>query len=139
MLTCQYDFDIINSRKVVINLRVTGLIVVCCFILFDIITGVIKALYEGGLDSSKLRKGLFHKLSEIITMVGCMLLQYAATFIELGFEIPLVNSVCIYICVMELISIIENICEVNDSLRKLFEPYLSKLKSINKDDEKDEI
>lgn len=120
-------------------MKVTSLIVVCCFVLFDIITGVIKALYQGGIDSSKLRKGLFHKLSEIITMVGCMLLEFGSTFIDLGFEIPIAKSVCVYICVMEMISIIENLCEVNGTLKNLFQPYLSKLKPKDEEDDSNEV
>lgn len=106
-------------------------IAVSAFVLFDIITGIIKALYNGGIDSTKLRKGLFHKLSEIITIVGCGLLEWGVQYVQLGFKIPVLNVVGSYICLMELISIIENICEVNEPLRKLFMPYLSKLKDIN--------
>ena len=112
-------------------MEVTIYIVVAAFILFDIITGIIKALYQGGLDSTKLRKGLFHKLSEIVTVGGCGLLEYGSGYVEFGFDVPVLKPVATYICVMELISIIENICEVNEPLRKLFMPYLSKLKELN--------
>lgn len=110
-------------------------IVVAVFILFDIITGIIKALYNHSIDSTYLRKGLFHKLSEIIAVAGCGLLDFETHYIDFGFEIPILKPVAMYICVMELISIIENICEVNEPLRKLFSPYLSKLKEINKNEE----
>lgn len=113
-------------------------IVIFALIIFDIITGIIKALYNGGIDSTKLRKGLFHKLSEIITVVGCGLMEFGVQYIQLGVDIPILKAVATYICVMELISIIENICEVNEPLRKLFSPYLSKLKEINGSKENDE-
>lgn len=109
-------------------------IAVCAFIIFDIITGIIKALYQGGIDSTKLRKGLFHKLSEIVTILGCGLLEYGVQYVELGFQIPVLKAVGSYICIMEFVSIVENICEVNEPLRKLFMPYLSKLKEMNKDE-----
>ena len=117
---------------------ITIYIIVCGFILFDVITGVIKALYQGGIDSTKLRKGLFYKLSEIVTIIGCGLLEYGMNYIDLGIDIPFLKPVAVYICIMELISIIENICEVNEPLRKLFTPYLSKLKNINKEDKTDD-
>lgn len=103
-------------------------ITVGVFILFDILTGIIKALYKEGLNSVYLRQGLFHKLSEVIATVGAGLLEYGSRYIELGVEIPVLNIVAIYICVMELVSILENLAEVNPKLANLFKPYLEKLK-----------
>ena len=103
-------------------------VVVGCFILFDILTGFLKALYLKELDSTILRKGLFHKLSEIIAVIGSGLLEYATIYIKLGVDLPLLKVVSVYVCIMELISIIENICIVNPDLTKLFNPYLKKLK-----------
>lgn len=102
-------------------------VVVLCFILFDILTGILKALYKGKINSTTLRKGLFHKLSEMLAVVGSGLLEYAATIIDLGVNIPLLSGVSIYVCVMELISIIENLCIINPKLKKLFSSYLEKL------------
>ena len=116
---------------------ITIYIIVCAFIIFDVVTGIIKALYEGGIESTKLRKGLYHKLSEIVTVIGCGLLEYGMGYIDLGIDIPFLKPVSVYICLMELISIIENICEVNEPLRKLFTPYLYKLKNIKEEVEKD--
>lgn len=113
---------------------VTLYIIVAGFILFDIITGIIKALYQDGLDSTKLRKGLFHKLSEIVTVGGCGLLEYGTHYVDFGFDVPVLKPVATYICIMEFISIIENICEVNEPLKKLFMPYLSKLKQENQEE-----
>ena len=102
-------------------------IIVGCFILFDIVTGILKALYKGKLNSTLLRKGLFHKLSEIIAVVGSGLLQYATTIVDFGVNVPLLPIVSVYICLMELVSIIENLCVVNPKLKKLFSPYLEKI------------
>ena len=52
---------------------------------------------------------------------------------SLGFELPLLNVVSVYICTMELISIVENICEVNPQMYALFSPYLKKLKQKDGD------
>ena len=93
-----------------------------------------KAAYLGCINSTTLRKGLFHKLSEIVAVIGCGLLEYGIKYVDIGIDIPLLKTVCAYICIMELISIFENLSEVNPSLGKLFKPYLEKLKS--KEDEK---
>lgn len=103
-------------------------IVVGGFILFDILTGLIKALYRNGVNSTYLRQGLYHKASEIIAVVGSGLLQYGIKYVNLGVDVPLLTVVSVYICVMELVSILENLAEVNPALAKLFKPYLEKLK-----------
>lgn len=104
-------------------------IIIGGFILADIITGILQAIYHGDLNSTKLRQGLFHKLSEILAVLTSVGLEYAVEYIELGVNIPLVNVVSVYICLMELVSVLENLCELNPSLAKLFKPYLEKLRN----------
>ena len=111
--------------------------IVAGFILADIITGILQALYKGDLNSTKLRQGLFHKLSEILAVAGSMGIEYACDYIELGVDVPVFKTVSIYICLMELVSVLENLCEINPALAKLFKPYLEKLQQEEK--EKDEI
>ena len=111
------------------------IIAVCVFILFDIVTGVIKGLYCDGLNSTALRKGLFSKLSELIAVVGSYLLEYGMNYIQLGIDIPLLKATTAYICLMELISILENLATVNPSLGKFFAPYLEKLKKKGENDD----
>ena len=103
-------------------------IIVGCFILFDIITGILKALYQEGINSTKLRQGLFHKLSEVLAVAGSMLLEIGADYMNFGLNLPLTKTVVTYICIMEFVSILENLCEINPELEKLFKPYLQKLK-----------
>lgn len=113
-------------------------IVVGIFILFDIVTGILKALFRGDINSTALRKGLYHKLSEIIAMVGTGLLEYGIEYVHLGIEIPVVNVVSVYLCITELVSILENLAAVNPILAKLFKPYLEKLKDTEGDDDDSE-
>lgn len=103
-----------------------------CFIVFDVITGITKALYNKTLNSSLLRQGLFHKLSEVLAIVGSWLLGYGADYVNLGIDLPIVPIVGVYICLMELVSVMENLATVNPTLEKLFKPYFEKLK--DKDD-----
>ena len=105
-------------------------IIVGCFIAFDIITGLIKALFKGGINSSLLRVGLFRKLAEILAVVASNLLEYGTNFIDLGFDFPVLKAVALYIVFMEITSIIENLGEINPTLGKIFKPYLEKLKKI---------
>ena len=103
------------------------------FILFDILTGLLKAWHNRNIDSSILRQGLFNKLSEIIAVAFAAFLQYGGKYVHIGIELPIVIIVSSYICLMEFISVIENICEVNPRLSKIFEKYLKKAKE--KEDE----
>lgn len=109
------------------------------FIAFDVLTGVLKGLKTTGLDSSVMREGLFHKAGEILAIVGAMLLTYATDYIKLGIDVPMVETVSAYICVMELLSSIENLSEISPDLYNLFEPWLKKLKTEGSDAEDDEI
>lgn len=98
------------------------------FILFDILTGLMKAWYHKKFDSAVMRQGMFNKLSEVIAVAFSAFLQYGGNKIDLGFDLPVVPVVSVYICLMEFISVIENLCEVNPHLKKLFGKYLEKAK-----------
>lgn len=104
-------------------------ILVVAFICLDIITGLLKAVYEKNLESECIRKGLIHKLGEILAVAVAFLIEYSQTVIlSINFDIPIVKGVCIYIILMEILSVLENICVINPQLRKVFSPYLRKLR-----------
>ena len=111
-------------------------VIVLGFITFDILTGLIKAKHDGSYNSTIMREGGYHKSMEILAVVGAYGIEYATNYIELGIQIPLVGAVVTYICIMELISIMENMCDVNPELAALFEPYLDKLKGGNDEENK---
>ena len=97
----------------------------------------IKAIYNKKLDSTILRKGLFHKLAELLALIACGGIDYGVNFVNLPFDLPILPSVAIYICIMEIISCFENLCEVNPALNNFFAPYLQKLKNETEDKEND--
>lgn len=107
------------------------LIIVLGFIAFDVVTGLIKAGYNGSYDSSIMRQGGFHKSMEVMAMAVAYFVEYAVVYVNVGVDVPAVPAVTVYICIMELISIIENICAVNPQMCALFKPYLDKLKGGN--------
>lgn len=113
-------------------------IIVAGFIIFDVLTGLAKGLYKEGINSTQLRKGLFHKLSEALAVIASSGIEYALVYIQMPDIIPLANLVITYICIMEAISIIENICAMNPHLANFFSPYLEKLKNEKKEMEKKE-
>ena len=107
------------------------LIIVLGFIVFDVVTGLIKAGYNGNYNSAVMRQGGFHKSMEVMAMAVAYFVEYAIVYINIGVDVPAVPAVTVYICIMELISILENICAVNPQMCALFKPYLDKLKGGN--------
>lgn len=70
----------------------------------DIFTGLVNAWIRKEVDSSKLRKGLGKKIGEIAALfIGEILI------IGLNISNLLVNGISVYLIIMELISIFENL------------------------------
>lgn len=86
------------------------------FILLDFITGLIKAFKEKNYCSSIMREGLFHKSGSVLVIVFGWLVDYAQAFIDLGVTIPVAFSMCAYVILMEIGSIIENVCIINPEI-----------------------
>ena len=85
------------------------------FSISDIITGYIQALINKNVDSQKMRVGLLHKVLILIIIVLSFTIQFA-------FNIKYVASfVCIYVTLMEIVSILENLKKANIELGKLSE------------------
>lgn len=81
-----------------------------CFMVLDIITGVVAALKNKAFNSTKMREGIFHKSALIFVMVVAYLLEAFVLHIpELGFAVPLFVPACVLIVIMEVGSTIENI------------------------------
>lgn len=103
-------------------------IVTACFILLDMITGIIKAFKEKNYTSSIMREGLFHKAGSILIVAFGALVDYAQTFLDLGVNVPVAVSLCVYICLMEIGSVIENVCTINpDLMPDKLKAYFQKL------------
>ena len=92
------------------------MIIVSAFILLDIISGLIKALKKNEFKSSIMRQGLYSKVGSFLIIFLAYLSEYACNYLNLGFELPIVEAVEIYIIVMELGSILENVVAINPEL-----------------------
>ena len=85
------------------------------FSLFDIRTGYVQAIINKCPDSTKMRNGLWHKFLIILVLIGSFVIEYA-------FSLPKVSTiVCVYICVMEITSILENLKKAGIDLKFLDE------------------
>ena len=98
------------------------------FILFDFVTGFICAIAKKTFNSSVMREGLYHKCGSILLVAFGILVDYAQTFIDLGVSVPVALSICGYIVIMEIGSIIENIGQMNpDIVPNKIKAYFKKL------------
>lgn len=83
------------------------------FSLCDIISGYIQAVINHDVDSSKMRAGLWHKV--LISMI-----LFLSVIISFAFNIDyIVSAVAIYIIIMEITSILENLKKAGLDLKIL--------------------
>jgi toxin secretion/phage lysis holin len=114
-----------------------GIAAVFClaFIVGDYLSGVIKAVKNKELDSSKMRLGLWHKAGFIGAMAlgyGC---QLAVNYELLPTSFNVVfGGVCVYVISTEAISIFENLCGLSPELRDSPLAALLRLKDEKNDD-----
>ena len=89
---------------------------VLCFIVMDVVTGIAQAAKNKSLDSTKMRDGLYHKIGFMLAVVLAYLCEYSMNWLDLGFDIPMVGGVCAFICLTEVVSILENIAMLTPEL-----------------------
>lgn len=95
----------------------TWLVFALTFILLDVVSGIAKGAATHSLSSARMREGFWHKLGIIIVLLIAALVDAAAgAGLNLGFQVPLFEAVCGYVIVMELLSILENVGEINPEL-----------------------
>lgn len=91
-------------------------LITCIFVVFDLVSGGVAACTNHEWKSSEMRKGLYHKFGSIMLVVLAYLIDYAQRYVDLGFQVPIAAGVCVYIILMELGSIVENIGKINPDL-----------------------
>lgn len=84
----------------------------------DILSGFVGAAVRGAVSSTKMREGIGHKALLVIVIVVAVLVQTFTLHIgDMGFTVPLIVPCCVYIVVMELTSVMENVCEAYPDLK----------------------
>lgn len=93
-------------------------VAVLIFIIIDYITGVINAALKKSISSRKMREGLGHKATYIILLSVCYTIDTIQLNTELNLPTKIFPIVSCGILLIELTSIIENICEINPELKQ---------------------
>lgn len=106
------------------------------FMMIDVFTGVLKAVKNKELNSTKAREGIYKKASFILFIAFGYLADYAMEYVDIGFNLPAAATICTLIVVTEAISILENLGKINPDLVKLVAPFLS---ALNKKEEGERI
>lgn len=85
------------------------------FSVADVITGFIQAVINNNVDTTKMRKGLLHKVLIILVL-------FLSFVLDLTFNLNFCSkAVSVYIIVMELLSMAENLTKAGVKMGKLSE------------------
>lgn len=97
------------------------------FMVIDVFTGVLKAVKNKELNSTKAREGIYKKASFILFIAFGYLADYAMDYVNMGFNLPAAATICTLVIITEAISVLENLGQINPDLVKLVAPFLSAL------------
>ena len=86
------------------------------FNLIDILSGLVSAIKNKDIKSSKLRDGLFKKVGFIFCYFIGWLVDTQGEKVGFYFTVDILPIIILYICTTELVSIIENICKINTDI-----------------------
>lgn len=106
------------------------------FMMVDVFTGILKAVKNKELSSTRAREGIYKKASFILFIAFGYLADYAMDYVDLGFNFPAAATICTLIILTEAISVLENLGQINPDLVKLVAPFLSALNTKKEEDNK---
>ena len=109
-----------------VNYRV--MVIVLIFILFDVISGLLKAFKEKNLNSTKMREGLLSKLAEVVAVLLGMASNVVLPMLGIDMGVDFAILIGTYIVLMEICSVIENIGAINEPLGAILGKVFEKLK-----------
>lgn len=93
----------------------------------DVLTGYAQAVKNACVSSSVMREGLFKKAGSITVIILALAVGHAGAFVGIDSTVcaSVIGLVLAMVSVMELTSIIENICMLNPDLpvAKLFDLF----------------
>ena len=108
------------------------------FMMVDVFTGILKAVKNKELSSTRAREGIYKKASFILFIAFGYLADYAMEYVDLGFNFPAAATNCTLIILTEAISVLENLGQINPDLVKLVAPFLSALNSKKEEGERND-
>ena len=124
MLHYLYKINI-NRKEVWFMGGMEAILVALSLNLFDLISGFVGAIKNKDIKSSKLRDGMFKKVGFIFCYILAYIIDSEGNIIGFSIGVKLLPIIITYVCVTEVISILENISKINsdllpETLRDLF-------------------
>lgn len=92
---------------------------IICALIFnglDLVTGIVSAVKDKDIQSSKLRDGLFKKVGFMFCYFVAWLIDKEGALIGFNFNVSLLPIIILYACTTELVSILENISKINPDI-----------------------
>ena len=84
----------------------------------DVFFGILNALVHKDFQSSKMREGIAHKSTTAgAILVGCIIDGTITAGVDLGYPAPVLASVCSYIILMEIASLLETFGKLNPQFK----------------------
>ena len=109
-----------------VNYRV--MVIVLIFIVFDVVSGLLKAVKEKNLNSTKMREGLLSKIAEVVAVLLGMASNIVLPMLGIDIGVDFAILIGTYIVIMEVCSVIENIGAINEQLGAVLGKVFEKLK-----------
>lgn len=107
------EFLTVATTRILICAALAGIVL-------DVVSGLARAVMHKELSSEKMRLGLWHKAG----FVGLIILGAYVEWVQgvmdvssyIGFTLPTLGAICIYIVITEIISITENLIGLNPEI-----------------------
>ena len=100
----------------------------------DIITGLLNAWVQKNFQSAKMRSGLAKKAGELLIILIGLLFNYG-----MALPIVIVNCIALYIIIMELMSIMENLDSLGAPVPKVIKDVINNVGTAVRDDEMEDL
>lgn len=96
-----------------------GITAVLVLMALDIVFGLANAISKGEYESRKMREGIAHKCAELgFILVGIIADATIIGGVDIGFTAPVLVTICVYLAVMEIGSLLETFAKMNPQLAK---------------------
>ena len=94
-----------------------AIVALLILILLDWVFGIGNACMRHEFSSEKMRQGIGHKCSELgFVLVGIVTDAMITSGLDIGFDGPVLTTISVYLCVMEIGSLMEIFAKINPQL-----------------------
>lgn len=98
-----------------------ALVLAFSLMVLDVVSGLAKAAHAGAIDSKVMREGLWHKAGFVGLILVSIAAEYALALLPVPDgvtvpDMPMVLLACAYIVLTEIVSVFENICQLNPAI-----------------------